>query len=114
MKRFFLLFLCTLIMGCENSSPEEKVPEPELLEFSYYDFKIHYNDTSAKQFYCKDSSLWYVSMVSEIIDEDTTNYTFKEGDEVKGDWFTISKDDSLLNVSMGINKLWGERYLKIH
>jgi len=114
MKKLIVLFICTFFIGCESNSDISRlgVTEPGQLEFFYYDSKIDHN-ISMIPFYCKNSSLWYVSMVSEIIDADTTNYTFKEGDEVKGGWFSIVKEDCLLNVSVDRNKLWGERYLKI-
>jgi len=123
-KLVFLISLCILIMGCDNidlvdaDRDKEDVTEPEQLEFSGFGFEFGYgfeidHNASMLQSNCSNSSLWYVSMVSEIIDTDTINYIFNEGDEVKGNWFAITKDVSSLIVSMGKNKLPGERYLNV-
>ena len=117
-KSIICFLLCILIVGCDNDpkqleeDSDSKVVEPDQLEFDRDGFVEDHGPSTIRS-YCINSLSWHVSMVYEIIDADTTIYFFKEGDEVKGDWFTIEKETSMLIVHLGKNKLGGKRYLNI-
>jgi len=139
-KFIILIFISTLFIGCDSKNSdldkekleelkrleELKTPpiriqsycdtsmfEPERFEYERHCSVISHYESGEKRFFFGSLSQRYVSMVSEIIGNDTTNYFFNEGDDVKGDWFTITKDSSNLYVLMEVNRLWDERYLII-
>ena len=116
-KLITLISLFILFAGCsdiDSSVEGQKDDEnaPEQLEFTSDVFNID-NNYSTVYASCFNSSSWHVSVVSEIINSDTTNYFFSAGDDIQGDWFTMIKNNKLLDISIKKNRLGGERYLKI-